>query len=177
MFLKVCPDCLGRSVPDAGTSALSWALLTCQGTVYPAGICTEVLSLSGCSGLRLLIHLLSQFFINTLGFTASCWIKYKVCKYQLLAYSLLQQHWEGFFQLSASSCHSNSLWLNYTQPNFSSQLLRSHKGGLFPKSLSRNLWTRRERDIRREDQTGGSKRGDEPNSRFKTGFFSIFVVI
>lgn len=159
MFLQVCPGCPGRPVPDAGTSALSWALLMFQRAAQcillgSAPLLTEVLSLPCCSGLRLLTHSLSQFFLNALGSTASCWIKCKVCKCQLLAYSLLQQHWEGFFQLSDSSCHSNSLWLNYTQHNFSPQLLQSHKIGLFPKSLPRNLRTWRERDISREDQTG-----------------------
>lgn len=101
MFWQVCPGFPGRPVPDTGTSALSWALLTCQRAAQcallgSAPLLTAVLSLSGCFGLKLLTHLLSHFFINTLGFTAPCWIKCKVCKCQLLAYSLLQQHWEGF---------------------------------------------------------------------------------
>lgn len=143
MFWQVCPGFPGRPVPDAGTSALSWALLTCQRAAQcallgSAPLLTAVLSLSGCFGLKLLTHLLSQFLINALGFTASCWIKCKVCKRQLLAYSLLHQHWEGF----SSSQPAAAIVIV-----FGPQLSQSHKIRLFPKSPPRNLWTWKERDI------------------------------
>lgn len=180
MFLQACPGCPGRPVPDAGTCALSWALLTSQ-REHSVSCWDLHLSDRRSQPAGLLwaeaIHLLSQFFINALGFTAPCWIKCKVCSSQLLAHSLLQQHWDGLFQLSASSCHSNSLWFNYTQPNFSPQLLSSHKIGLPPKSLPRNLGTWKERDISRNDKSGRYRRGKEPSSRVKTIFFSLFVVI
>lgn len=133
MFLQACPG------SQAGLSlmlvtSLYWALLVCQraAKAYAAVLW----------GLHLWWKMLwSSFFlaapdwcyshtcwlssvINAPGFRASCWTKCKVCKCQLLAYSLLPQHLEMFCKLSANSCHSNSLWPNCTQLNFSSQLLR-----------------------------------------------------
>lgn len=79
----------------------------------------------------------------------------------------VQQHWEGFY----SSQPAAAIVIV-----FGPQLSQSHKIRLFPKSPPRNLWTWKERDISREDQTEGSKRGKESNSRVKTVYFLWFIL-